>query len=427
MDRDNNTSETNIIFLGGMFPPDSDDWIRQNSIGNIHNAANVMQWNFIHGFAHHTGPKLHIISSPFVGSFPKFFKKMVVPDVHFNAKAGAHGRSIGFLNLPVVKHYSRYFRLRKPLRDAVQSSRPPRAMIAYSFTSVMAFSLKRAKLADPSIVTCLVVADLPGFMNLSAKRSKLSRFLGKMTRKRLYKTLQHVDCAVLLTEPMASKMEFAKPYVVIEGISAHKDSTGTDLDLNDTTNRTENMVVYTGGLNEAFGVLNLVEAFSTLPDRSLRLVLCGTGDAVPAIEEYAKADSRIIYKGLLPHDEVVALQRQATVLVNPRQNTGEYVKYSFPSKLMEYMVSGTPTISYDLDGMPAEYRDYLFLVPDHEIRSLASTIQRVLTQSPAERRWVGQRARDFVLTQKNPAVQTEKVLRMIAAILKQREERYGLV
>ena len=248
-----------------------------------------------------------------------------------------------------------------------------------------------------------------------------------MTRKRLYKTLQHVDCAVLLTEPMASKMEFAKPYVVIEGISAHKDSTGTDLDLNDTTNRTENMVVYTGGLNEAFGVLNLVEAFSTLPDRSLRLVLCGTGDAVPAIEEYAKADSRIIYKGLLPHDEVVALQRQATVLVNPRQNTGEYVKYSFPSKLMEYMVSGTPTIAYDLDGIPAEYRDYLFLVPDHEIRSLASTIQRVLAQSPAERRWVGQRARDFVLTQKNPAVQTEKVLRMIAAILKQREERYGLV
>src|SRR5690625_6443903 len=47
MDRDNNTSETNIIFLGGMFPPDSDDWIRQNSIGNIHNAANGMQWNFI--------------------------------------------------------------------------------------------------------------------------------------------------------------------------------------------------------------------------------------------------------------------------------------------------------------------------------------------------------------------------------------------
>ena len=115
------------------------------------------------------------------------------------------------------------------------------------------------------------------------------------------------------------------------------------------------------------------------------------------------------------------------MLVNPRQNTGEYVKYSFPSKLMEYMASGTPVVAYPLAGVPQDYREYFYLVPDHEIDSLASTIQRVLATPGEERSRIGQRARDFVLQEKSPEVQTAKILQMISDITAQREASYDRV
>lgn len=419
--------DMNVVFLGGMFSQDTDAWIRQNSKGNIHNAANVMQWNLLRGLRRHLGTRLHVISSPFIGSFPKLFKWPVLRDFRFALDSGSQAQGIGFLNLPIVKHVSRYLRLGKPISHALDSSDSPQVVIAYSFSAVMAFSLKRAKRAHPSIVTCLVVADLPEFMNLSANKRTLRTVLGDLTIKRLYKTLDYVDCAVVLTEPMATRMRFTKPYVVTEGIAEDSDSPGAIAGGNAASNDNEHTVLYTGGLNEAFGVVNLVKAFSTLEDPALRLVLCGTGDAVETIQRYAQADHRIIYRGLLPRDEILALQKQATVLVNPRQNTGEYVKYSFPSKLMEYMASGTPVVAYDLAGMPSEYREHLVLVPDNDLESLAETIQQVASQTAQERRAIGQSAREFVLTQKNPETQAKKILQMLADVSTHRLERHGRV
>lgn len=419
--------DATITFLGGMFPQDDSDWVYRNSKGNVHNAANVMQWNLIRGLASHLGGKLRVISSPFLGAFPKYFKKPIVGDFQFDIGTDVIARGVGFLNLPVIKHFSRYIRLRKPLRDAIDESTPPHAVIAYSFTSAMAYSLKRAKLADPSTITCLVVADLPGYMNLSTQRSMLRKIFGKYTVKRLYGTLKYVDCAVVLTEPMVPKMGFDKPYVVIDGISQQLGPRSADDKQTEATDSAEKTILYTGGLNEAFGVLNLVEAFRMLRDEAYRLVLCGAGDAVATIQEHAQADPRITYRGLVPHDEIVALQRQATVLVNPRQNVGEYVKYSFPSKIMEYMISGTPTVAYDLAGMPDDYQDYLYLVPENSVEALTATLERVLALSPAELQSFGQHAQEFVVQHKNPSVQTEKILRLITTVTQQREASYGRV
>lgn len=421
-----NSTEPNILFLGGMFPEEAEEWIRHNSKGNVHNAANVMQWNLLRGLRHHLGSALHVVSSPFVGSFPKFFRKLLLPSFQFTIDRQPVGHSAGFLNLPLVKHVSRYLSVQPRLRSAVESATPPIAVVAYSFTSVMAHALKRAKRYDPSVITCLVVADLPEYMNLQAHKPRLSSMLAKYTLNRLYKTLEYVDCVVVLTEPMVAKMGFTKPHVVIEGISEAPRANDTSPTAHDST-AAEQVVLYTGGLNEAFGVLNLVKAFITLPDPSLRLVLCGAGDAVDEIKDYAARDDRIVYKGLVSREEVIALQHQATVLVNPRQNTGEYVKYSFPSKLMEYMASGTPVVAYPLAGVPQDYREYFYLVPDHEIDSLASTIQRVLATPGEERSRIGQRARDFVLQEKSPEVQTAKILQMISDITAQREASYDRV
>lgn len=46
------------------------------------------------------------------------------------------------------------------------------------------------------------------------------------------------------------------------------------------------------------------------------------------------------------------ISKNADVLVNPRQNDDEYTKYSFPSKNIEYLMTGNAVMAYMLDGIP---------------------------------------------------------------------------
>ena len=146
-----------------------------------------------------------------------------------------------------------------------------------------------------------------------------------------------------------------------------------------------------------------------------RLLLWGAGDAQDKIRAAGKEDPRIEYRGQLPRDGVLCLQRRAAVLVNPRRNIGEYTKYSFPSKLMEYLASGVPVAAYRLDGMPAAYERYIAYIPGDSPQELADTLERLLRLSPQARRDMGGRAREWVLREKGRKPQAGKILEMLLA------------
>ena len=111
---------------------------------------------------------------------------------------------------------------------------------------------------------------------------------------------------------------------------------------------------------------------------------------------------------------MLALQRQATILVNPRRNTEEFTKYSFPSKTMEYLAAGVPVVAYKLDGIPDEYDDYLNYVPDNTPKSLAYLISEICKKSPEEREEMGRRARAFVHDEKNAVKQAQRILDLLS-------------
>ena len=121
-------------------------------------------------------------------------------------------------------------------------------------------------------------------------------------------------------------------------------------------------------------------------------------------------DSRVIFLGRVDRKEALALQRGASVLVNPRQNNEEFTRYSFPSKTMEYLASGVPVVAYRLDGIPSEYDRYINYVPDNSPQALAGVITDVLNRSAEERRLEGACAKRFVLGEKNRVRQAKRIL-----------------
>ena len=107
------------------------------------------------------------------------------------------------------------------------------------------------------------------------------------------------------------------------------------------------------------------------------------------------------------------MQRQATILVNPRTSEGEYTKYSFPSKTMEYLLSGKSVIINRLPGIPEEYYQYVFTPKDESVDALAECVNRVLTLEVNDRVSKAKSGREFVVSQKNSKIQVSRILEMI--------------
>ena len=98
-----------------------------------------------------------------------------------------------------------------------------------------------------------------------------------------------------------------------------------------------------------------------------------------------------------------------------RFSTEEFTKYSFPSKNMEYMASGTPLLTTKLPGMPKEYHHYVFLFKEETIDGYATAIREALSLSDEDLRSLGQKASQFVLLNKNNVQQGKRLLDFIEA------------
>ena len=143
------------------------------------------------------------------------------------------------------------------------------------------------------------------------------------------------------------------------------------------------------------------------------LHIYGIGDYQQELEQIAEGNPSIHYGGLLLPSQVVEKEMEAAVLINPRPSDEEYVRYSFPSKTMEYMSTGTPVLTTALPCIPEEYRPYLYFIQEETPGGIATALRQVLSHSDEELFEKGCRARRFVLEQRNNVVQAAKVLDML--------------
>ena len=388
-----------------------EDEILAKSKGIVHYAANKLQWNLIDGFMNIDEISLEVISAPFVGTYPKEYNDLFIKRYNYIYNNTVRCKSVSFCNLWGYRNISRKKSLKKEMQEFILQEASNKVIVVYSPHTPFLQAAVYAKQKEPSIHICLIVPDLPQFMNLNRKKSFIYSKLKEIDIKIFEKNSNYIDSFVLLTEPMKDVLKVKKrPYVVVEGMVNILDTVFDEKCIREESVKT---VVYTGTLNEKFGVVNLVKAFHEIDNPNVVLKICGRGDSETLIKEYAKKDNRIHFLGQISNEEAVNLQKNATVLVNPRQNNEEFTKYSFPSKNMEYLLSGNPVIAYKLDGIPDEYDDYFFYVENNSLESLSSKINEVLNLSIQERYEFGKKAKEFVIKKKNNIEASLKIFNMI--------------
>lgn len=383
-----------LIFLGPLYPRSREEELRHWQKHPASAAPNVFQWSLLDGLAGQVD-KLSVVNVLPVGTWPKVCSKAVLPDGQWT-EGNISGREIGCLNIPFFKQYIRYRKTRRLLEKMV---RPGTEIVIYS--AYMPF-LKAVYRLPASVKVTAIITDLPEFYDLE-QVSVLRAWLRRRQNKIIYRDMERVDRFVVLTDRMVAPLRVGeRPFLRMEGIYG-----GTPAPDSPAPGKA---ILYSGSLHRQYGILELLEAFRSLDDPQAELWICGSGDARQEVEAAAAADPRIRFFGFCTQREVADLRSRAAMLVNPRNNEGEYTKYSFPSKTMEYLASGKPVVMYRLDGVPEEYDPYLFYADD--LGGLSGAMEWVL-HHPQEASPKAAAARQFILERKNAAYQAKRLLEFL--------------
>ena len=394
----------NILLLSKIIPDEIKDEVRAKSKNTMQDAAISLQKRIIEGFEKNDA-KIQIINKMPIFSYPKWYADAIVSEGRF----GENGKNInlGFINICYIKQLFKCFSFTKHIKEYLSKSKAP-VLVAYTLDREFLKMIKYAKKINPDVKSCVIVADLPEYIDLSSNIGFVRKTYSWYTNRSARRLYKYIDSYVLLTEQMAEKLNLNKPYTVVEGIA-----TDTFENICEEKNDGIKTIFYAGTLHKKFGVLNLMDAFDKIKDESYRLIICGTGDSEEIIRNQAEKDDRITFYSILPREQVLKIMQQATVVVNPRQNNEEFTKYSFPSKNLEALSSGVPFVAYKLDGIPDEYDEHIFYVEGDSSKDLADKLTEVVEMSEEERHERAKKARRFVLENKNAVVQTGKIIEFI--------------
>lgn len=393
-----------VFFLGGMFGVSLRPYISAMSKGNLQNAADSLQSNFVLGLEESLQAPVHVINLPFVSSFPQRFKSIYFPSIveDFGVRSAIYGR--GFLNLKGLVLVSRFVSAIHGLFSADRHNGV--ILIVYSAHMPFVCAALLYRFFSPDCKVCLVLPDLPEFMGARGRLHTLIRFI---EYRAFYRLARKFDYLVPLTRQMIARIGFdAARAVVIEGMVPV--NSRDPYDEMTCAAREKKYILYTGTLAKRYNILDLVNSVKHFSELDVELWICGEGDAKEEILQAANSNPKIKYLGQVNREEAIALQRGAMLLINPRRPGEEYTRYSFPSKVMEYMMSGRPVVMYNLDGVPEEYEGYFFSPESIGVDGLGKAIRSALELGGEALDSFGERARRFVLKEKNAGIQTAKLI-----------------
>ena len=371
-----------IIYLGYAAPEDI-----ENEVGRVdsvqHVATNKFAWTIIRSLAAKFDFVANI-SSCDIRNYPAG-NKLFFYSQRF-VRQNVSGIFIGFINIIVIKHLSRFLILLRFL-PSVLIGRRMRYMIVHGSHTPFMLSAILCKFFI-GLRIAIILTDQHGLD--VASDGWFGRFARGIDKKLMRLFLNRFDGFICLSPRFVDEFKL-RNYLLVPGIlSSDFNSSVVEVGKNLASNELF-VVVFAGGVSIENGIDKLIEAFAQLKYNHARLVVYGVGPLVNMVQKHARTDSRVRYGGFLQGDMLTKAMLAANLLVNPRPANVEYAKNSFPSKLIEYMGTGIPTLTTRQISIPAELKDCLYYIED--IEGIADALERVLEIPAKDRLILGRLAR----------------------------------
>lgn len=406
----------NIIFLGLCFSEDERLIQYNRSKCGLQSAPNNFQWALFNSVNEILDKEdsFHLLYAQPLGTYPKNHKDLLIPSTKWE-KGIIKAQSVGYVNLPILKSICIQTAIKRELKKILTTCKGQKnIVITYNIYRPFLQSVYELKEKDLNFKIVNIVLDMT--LNLGKVSNNIIRRIYDRFEERGTQNLKRSDAFVLLTEEMRYPLEVGeRPFLVMEGLVdctlINKYSKSLD---------TPKYVLYSGSLDFPYGIIDLIEAFIKYKDDStnnLELWICGSGNMVNKIKEYSDRYDFIVFKGFVTREEALSLQANSYFLINPRPNKGEYVKYSFPSKTLEYMALGKVVLMHKLPGVPSEYDKYLTYFKSSNRDDMVDAIKMLVEKGENEINRLGGLCKEFAIEQKNALTQTKKVLNFLREII----------
>ena len=394
-----------ILFLGSLVSQESMEELNKNSTVKASVAPVNYETMLVKGLAEN-GAEVEALSVPAVAAFPgSKYKLMHKKDE--NLDFGVKIKWLPFVNVQFVKQLTVKMSTKKALRKWLKENKDTEDKLVMMYSIYPPYT-------DPAVKLCkkygchlnTVITDLPEYMYTWKNSKGLRGMYANKLKKDMLRLQNSCDSYILFTKKMASRMEVEnKPYIVSEGFC--------DESVFDNVPKQEKYpkktVVYGGNLSKLYGIRTLLDGFmKTQGDYEMHLY--GAGADSSYIEECAEKDERIKFFGRVSRNELLCALKKASLLVINKPTSDDYSNYSFSSKILEYMTSGTPVLTTRVGGMPEEYYDYFYFIDNESPEGIAKSLEEALSKSENELSEFGERAKSFAVEEKNYKKQCEKIV-----------------
>lgn len=322
---------------------------------------------------------------------------------------------VPFINIPIIKQILLKHTVKKELLKEIKTHQLEEIYMVCDIWNQVLSECARNIGRKTGIKVIGIVTDVPKHRSnaYNSSRMNIKSITKDYVENRTYKNASKYDYYLLLTRAMNDVVNPKHmPFVVLEGHS--------DLDMkeisNDLTQKSyPKVMLYAGTLHREYGIEMLINAFLEGNYEDWEFHIYGKGNYEKSIKRICNDHPQIKYFGLADNNYIISEQIKATLIVNPRPTIDDYVKYSFPSKTLEAMASGTPLLSTKLPGIPVEYFEYIYSFEDESINGFKTTLDNILHKNTETLHEKGAIAKKFAITQKNNCVQAQKIIDMIRA------------
>lgn len=393
----------NIIYLGYAVPSNEVDRYSGISI-----AGNKMQLNILKNISSDLNISFSCLSITPLASFPRdknLFQRnelcMLAPRLNT--------RIIPYINVLIIKQLWQMVEVYNFAKHELERN-PESILLCFNLFPQIGIPMRLLKRKFPQLKTVAILADLP--IDDQRRRNVFSRWLRHMFDKSTLESIDKCDKFVILNNFVAHEyLKSGQQYCIVEG--------GIDSELikdnfsQSYFRRKERNILFSGALTEYNGILNLIKAMSYLVDYDIYLDIYGKGPLELEVKQAAVSNFRIRFFGFQDNDIVTCKQKEAWLLVNPRQIEDPISKVTFPSKIFEYMLSLTPILTTRLNSLGSDYIGKVFFTDDDTPESIAKSIIEINDLSFDILEDATKKAYEFVATKKSWNVQVRKIIDLI--------------
>lgn len=382
----------NILFLNYVVNKE-----KAETLSGVSIAGNKMQMNILKNLVSNKEINVKSITLYPIASYPND-KKIYIKTKEISIIEEITSIRIGFLNLKLIKQVWQTLSVYNQAKKLINDDTIILSFNAFPQIGIPLMLLK--KKFNSKIVS--ILADLPIDDKVGRKGISLlaRKYFDKLTRK----SILSCDKLIVLNKHAIELFAPETRYIVVEG--------GIDIGelrpVPEKNYMTKN-IVYSGALTQYSGVVNLIESMKSIEDKDVFLDIYGSGQMEGYVNECANKMNNVFFHGRVDNHTMMKKQSEAFLLVNPRPVNDPIAMVTFPSKIFEYMISGTPVLTTKLNGFSEDYLDKMFFVDNNKPHTLANALIEIINLPEDELRKKASLSREFIVENKTWVKQCEKI------------------